>query len=402
MIMRAANAVNVPARRFVPAGLPKWDIYTSDDFFMGEPSIPISYVVYVSNFEDSVLMIGFNYDLNRAYLSLDNGETWRCILRKPGLRHAMYTGNPDVNRSILISDVNGRMYRSTDLDSHDEGDWELVLDTGNGKNWFSRSLAWDRLGNVVLRGTYGNHDASDPPRFVYGSDDYGETFRKILEVPVSEMGDPGNFHIHSVAFDPWTKGRIWVANGDGANNAQLRYTDDFGETWIKVHERNSEDFHQPTLIQPTPLGVLFGSDEYPTGFRIWRRNFREQRAVVKSSDIEVLWSPDDFDRSSLGGYAVRPGTDMGSVFDEYPYHLSIPWVGSGSYYSPYRIFTSPDGLEWWELFNGQDISWNMSVDWSSYAGPVSNDPERRIYLRAFIPGVGIRQIVVRHPGWIEV
>src|SRR5690606_20652264 len=130
----------------------------------------------------------------------------------------------------------------TDLEQYSSDTWEEVLATDG--SWFSRFLAWDICDNILLRGEYGEKNEQNPPRRVYLSQDHGQTWTTIYDPAINDMVDPGDHHIHAVAFDPWCNNRIWVSIGDGLNGNVI-YSDDWGQTWNKLHQTV---VHQPTNI----------------------------------------------------------------------------------------------------------------------------------------------------------
>ena len=88
------------------------------------------------------------------------------------------------------------------------------------------------------------------------SRDYGETWETIYTAPVSASGKV--WHFHDVTYDPY-RSRIWVINGDYGENANVRYSDDFGKTWFELWEEGTSPV-QFTTVHPMPDKVLFGTD----------------------------------------------------------------------------------------------------------------------------------------------
>lgn len=366
---------------------------------MGEPGWPINIIFYACNYEDSVLLLGSSFNRDRLYLSIDNGETWKKIWQKgpedSPITGAWYTNNPDLNRSILIASAD-KLFLSTDLEQYSSDTWEEVLATDG--SWIDRFFAWDICDNILLRGEYGTKNAQDPPRRVYLSQDHGQTWTTIYDPAINDMVDPGDHHIHAVAFDPWCNNRIWVSIGDGLN-ANVIYSDDWGQTWNKLHQTV---VHQPTNIICTPRAVLFASDERPSGFRVWKRDLMEMRSMVSTSDLEFLWTPDRLTSTTLNGYAFRQGAHYMDMLDSYPYTLVIPWVGGTPYPTPLRLMTSPDGLHWWEFWSMDNFRFDGVFSVFYVAGPASNDPKKRIYIRGTWVGGGTRTVTIEHPGWVNI
>jgi len=382
---------------YVLRGKAKYTV--SNNFpFEADPVRPINVIFYACNYEDSVLLLGANFDRTRLYLSIDNGETWQNIWRKgpedSQLSEALYTNNPDLNRSILIASGN-KLFLSTDLEQYSSDTWEEVL--AMDSSWLNRTLAWDICDNILLRGEYGTKNEQDPPRRVYLSQDHGQTWTTIYDPAINDMVDPANHHIHAVAFDPWCNNRIWVTIADGLNGNVI-YSDDWGQTWNKLHQTV---VHQPTNIICTPRAVLFASDERPSGFRVWKRDLMEMRSMVGTSDLEFLWTPDRLASPTLNGYAFRQGAHYMDMLDSYPYTLVVPWTGGG-YPTPLRLMTSPDGLHWWEFWSIDNFRFDGKFDVYNVAGPASNDPKKRIYIRGSLTGSGVHTVTIEHPGWVNI
>ena len=102
-------------------------------------------------------------------------------------------------------------------------------------------------------------------------------------MPIGEMIDSSDYHLHDVAFDPYS-GAIIVVQGDTVNN-QIYYSYDFGDTWKKVNPDGKSKIH-PTSIVCFPEGIAFGSDDLPEGIYWWERPLTETEPDIRNEDIK--------------------------------------------------------------------------------------------------------------------
>ena len=128
----------------------------------------------------------------------------------------------------------------------------------------------------------------------------------------------------------------------------------------------------------------------------------EMRSTVGTSDLEFLWTPDRLALPTLNGYAFRQGAHYMDMLDSYPYTLVVPWLGGGPYPTQPRLMTSPDGLHWWEFWSMDNYRFDDVFNPYYVAGPASNDPKKRIYLRATAQTGGVRTVIIEHPGWVNI
>lgn len=199
--------------------------------------------------------------------STDNGETFSNLKSLDGGVNVQGVYALP-NGMILVPTNDGRVYRyDEDTDTLEE-----VFDTGGGSN---RRASADLQSiqvfeNYVLFAEYGPNNVADNPRFVYLSDNYGapDSWQTIFEGPVNaEAPAPNSWHMHGAIYDPY-RHVVWVVNGDTPPNSNVWWTR-FGEwdNWRKVYE-DGQCPNQWTTVYALPNCVLFGSDNFHTGY--WR------------------------------------------------------------------------------------------------------------------------------------
>lgn len=124
-------------------------------------------------------------------------------------------------------------------------------DTPSG-NWRSWSL--DTYGRVVIAAPYGSKvSSSDMARYVYMSEDYGQTWRIIFDLFTENGGVGTQAHVHGAAYDPWWDA-VWIVSGDFENAANW-VSFDRGATWEKLALT-----HQMTTVYPLPGAIMLVSD----------------------------------------------------------------------------------------------------------------------------------------------
>lgn len=330
---------------------------------------------YAGNLGDSVELIGYVFNSSPGnpglYRSIDNGVTWTRILDSSGgLTASFYRSS---GRVVLrfAEDANGdrtEIWKSNTFDSDSPTNWAKVADASAG--YFSRDYGLSIRDNVVMATTYGSKDAANPPRFLYLSRDYGNTFEEIEVVSIADMIDPANFHIHDCEYDPFT-GRLWVSSGDLSNSA-LYYSDDWGQTWGKL-----TGVGQPTSITALPDCILLGSDDKPDGYKILTKDLAEPKKKPVLSDLKVVYAPElnEDDVSNLVHVANVSWTRIDSQIDTYPYCL-VGVLNTAGTTGVARVVASPDGKTFYPLVT--DKSGDMLI--GKVVGPCSNDPQRRVWI----------------------
>jgi len=129
-------------------------------------------------------------------------------------------------------------------------------------NRLSCSSHYDGINEFIFIGEYVSAGHNFPARMWF-SKDGGVTFDNIKDT--SFVDTASNSHWHTGVFDPY-QGRIWVSEGDGADNRGVHFSDDYGETWTRIDSQ----LYQPTLIVPFSEKVFFGRDSNPSpGFDVY-------------------------------------------------------------------------------------------------------------------------------------
>jgi photosystem II stability/assembly factor-like uncharacterized protein len=353
---------------------------------------------------DKVLMLAKGISSNTAiHYSEDCGETWVRTCASGKFNYPQYGFvTPSPNRSMIICDRRPggvyKIYRSTNFESDNHSNWveKVVADAG----YFSSRYGLSVRENVIAITTYGVPDQTNPPRFLYLSRDSGETWETIEVAKVSDMVDPGDFHLHDVEYDPWAN-RLWVSNGDRVNSA-LQYSDDWGKTWNLVAPRGVAVAGQATSITALPDRVLFGSDGKPNGFFVWYRKWQENSAPVSEHDIKFLYTPDDIANEGHLSVANISHTQMDAAFFEYPYTLVLPFEKStaGSDF-PLRLLASPDGEHFYEIFRVDQISHDLgNATLARLIGPVPG--HKYMYLSVYHHSKGSFWVKIEKPEWVKV
>lgn len=341
---------------------------------IGEPVIKdIGYsdgILCISWMDDDGSLWGVRYP-HVIVKSTDYGDTWTDVLdAAPYLKENEIMGL----YALMISDT-GRIVAATNLGR--------VLVSDEGKQKFSEGfqfvagytpLQWgyEKHKNIMLLGSYArhNHNGANPPREVYMSVNSGLSWKKIFDMPIEKMNDPGIFHIHDVSYDPYSK-LIWVVTGDGPLDMQIYVSQDLGATWSAILTGHS--LH-PTSILPFNHGVIFGSDEMPEGLRYWPRPSDGSISCLNEGNIIVNYKVMDEKSKINAGFF----TNGWSVQNKDISVALMPYQVQGD--SPNKtgystLFASTNGMYWQEVF--KDTNHN-NKGFYNILGPHPSDPNRYI------------------------
>jgi hypothetical protein len=136
-----------------------------------------------------------------------------------------------------------------------------------------------------------HYDGSDytASRYVWLSTDRGNTFSVIVD----QNALPGGIdrHIHAAIIDRFAAGRIYFNDHNVSGSSRtMQYSDDNGVTWVAVdnsytREDGVTDTAQPTVMVPTPAGIVMGDDDGWSGTFILPRDGKNKlRRFVKGPD----------------------------------------------------------------------------------------------------------------------
>ncbi|CAH0346450.1 hypothetical protein [Bacillus sp. CECT 9360] len=309
--------------------------------------------------------------------SVDKGDTWTNVLDatpqlEAGDSISMYGMIISDTGRIIVGSKNGKVLVS------DEAKTAFTVAFQFASGYTQNTWGYAKHANFILMSSYGTANAANPPREVYFSKDNGAIWSRIFNMPISDMSDPGNFHIHDVTFDPYSD-CILVVTGDGSNR-QIYYSYDYGTTWKKIFNGNYPNgwapLH-PTSLLCFPHGIIMGSDEKPEGLSYWRRPTDSFNPDILEKDIIVGFKKLGFESDNLiGHFAVKGWTvsdpKLGNVgLMAFQNHLT-----STKGYS--RLLASPDGFHWYQIFKETDYTSNAK-GFFNVLGPHPGDEQRTIY-----------------------
>lgn len=156
-----------------------------------------------------------------------------------------------------------------------------------------------------------HYDGSDytASRYVWLSLDRCETFNVIVDQNLR----PGGIdrHIHAAVIDRFANGRIYYNDHDVPGTGRtMQYSDDNGATWTSIgisytREDGVVDTAQPTVMVPTPYGIVMGDDDGWAGTFILPRDGKNKlRRFVKGPDLPgVINGPKAF--AMYGAYDLK-------------------------------------------------------------------------------------------------
>ena len=177
--------------------------------------------------------------------------------------------------------IKAKLYKTVGYDRNNPSvtTFKEVLESQSPRANFNNSWGISVYENIVVASEYGVR-GPDGNRYVYLSNDFGETWEVIFDLYTEEVeGRPAltdTAHTHTVAYDPYFN-RIWLAVGDNPNTATY-YSDDMGASWTMVE---GSEVVQYTGIIALPDCVIFGSDRAPNGLHIYRRKDKATPPKIK-------------------------------------------------------------------------------------------------------------------------
>ena len=245
------------------------------------------------------------------------------------------------------------------------------------------------VNQYILFGSYGGYSATNPPREVYFSQDNGETWDLVYEKNISDMNDAGNFHIHDVAFDPYSNAII-VSEGDNVNR-QISYSYDFGETWETFFDTDVYGIGNPALNHPTsilcfPEGIAFGSDELPEGISWWERPIGVTNPPMGLENLSYkITFNEEFD-NIIGTYATKGDTLQTST----GFYGIMPFKNHETTTEGYtRLYATGDGGRTWHEIFRQD---EWSSDYKGFFNAFLREETDGIYIYGTYSKLGRVQV----------
>lgn len=184
-------------------------------------------------------------------------------------------------------------------------------------------------GNLFFGEYFSNQNRSEV--HIYGSFDYGETWRKVYTFPENSIR-----HVHGIYYDPHRKG-AWVLTGDIKEECQILFTDDEFES-LNTVLKGSQMVRAVSIIPmkekviiptDTPLEKNFIQVFYPDTMRLNAVHQIEGSAFYCSQ----------FDSSLVVSTVVEPSE-----------------VNKSKYA---KIYISKDGEEWRELYSRHKDCWHL-------------------------------------------
>lgn len=249
--------------------------------------------------------------------------------------------NKVVQRVALLSDTtllvflnDGTIHKST---IGDETAFTLVHTMETPGAAASNSFGFSQFNNIVLIAEYGTAIPPNNACKLYISKDYGATWTTAFAGPT----DSGTWHCHDVKFDPYEQ-IIWLVNGDGAINANVRWSKDFGTNWNTVYA-DGECPTQFTQIIPLPNCVLFGTDNKNWGVWRWDRG-NGIKSLNKVSIEEALTLDDNYTGSE------PMATDAGVVYGD----SAVAYFGFSFFadqiYNHAQVWATTDGYTFYPMW----------------------------------------------------
>lgn len=275
------------------------------------------------------------------------------VVKVADLASLMKTGETISLYAFLVND-NGRVVVGTNLGRILVSDFEQKIFTEKFQyvaGYSQNVWGYDQYQGIIVMSSYGSK-GDNPPRQVIASFNGGETFELIFEKKIEDMRDSKDFHIHTVLYDPYSKGVI-ISIGDGANR-NIMYSYDKGKTWSymfdeKDYPNNKWPELHPTSLIAFPEGIAMGSDEFPEGISFWKRPKAVIQPKMSFKDVEYRAI---FTESSPNGMIGTYGTKGSYLQTEDGLFGVMPFRNHRTTTEGHsRLFATGDGgRSWHEVF----------------------------------------------------
>lgn len=224
-------------------------------------------------------------------------------------------------------------------------------DYGGARVNFSTNWDCDGLG-LVLVGQYVSNKADEPWR-VFMSEDFGATWRVVFNAADHIPSFPGNGHIHSVRYDPYSD-LIWVSTGDNFDRNEIFVTADRGREWNKVFGSTKtstfQDTHAFTELMVFEDHVAAGCDDGMfRGIVVIRKDVLNLRVLngqpVNRSELDWVYTMQERGTNSpFFTSSNQQGTHGIGTRD------SETYVGYVSHRTRSGLLATKDGIYWREIW----------------------------------------------------
>lgn len=197
----------------------------------------------------------------------------------------------------------------------------------NGATWF-------------LLGEYTNSIKPSFPCKRFLSTDGGMTWKMIRETPLVDT--TVNSHCHTGLIRP--SGRVYVSDGDGVNN-WFGYSDDQGESWIKVDTDPDVQIDEPYTSQPTVMidhgdRITLSPDRGPYSPGMWTMDPNTHRMEI-TYNLSAGGPYNDASKQYGRGVLAQVGPQGKEAY------VMMPDGGSGN--KTTYIVATPDGGRRWGI-----------------------------------------------------
>ena len=283
---------------------------------------------FIEYFDDT--MWGYTFTNGDVSYSKDGGNTWiKQTNKEPHFSGVIHRLLPTDDGEVLAMTGSG-LYKSNgwETDSVSWSDSKITKHT----NATLFQFGFDGDGTKFIITEYG---ASVPnwidSRNVWISTDMGETFEVVWD-SLEEHGEEINAvtHLHGVAYDRWDD-RFYFTEGHGPNGG-LRVSLDNGNTWSQPSGyrdgvlksggiqgyQTEHDTNGPTVLVPTPSGLVMGSDNGKNGmFGLVKKKNINDEVVTRTFDADY-YKPGYLSMFAIRGfYDDKSGTVYIAFRSEY-------------------------------------------------------------------------------------
>ncbi len=291
---------------------------------------------------------------NRAYRSLDGGNSWSYPRRTPGKRLTLVAPAPEMD--LLYAAGDGRLYRSTDagetwsstlptVEGMDQD--ELVIDPNDPKRMYVISSAeasrssdggksWEHLGQSLPDDYFTDleidpHDESTlylgvQGKGIYRSRDRGSSWHSLL--PENEADEYEN--VWQIKVDPVQAGSLYAVTylPPYTNAMHIERSVDEGQTWVMANKGLPAGTVNGFLLDTRTAGTLYVGT---------------YQGVFKSSDSGDHWYPSS---------DVEGGGTLGQI-EALTLDPRSPKILYCSTYDE-KLFKSTNGARTWIRLDGID------------------------------------------------
>lgn len=292
----------------------------------------------------------------------------------PNGEYLVIIEDDNAQQSVWVSSAKGSIFEQKFLTSYIDSSSRGRIEKGWGVDVYD---------NIILVSEYGSHGVS---KYVWMSEDYGETFKVLLNVNEDNLSDGSPIcvrldrsHVHGCFFDPYWQ-RVWVIYADN-DNSSILFTDDWRESspsWERISINTVKWGGCQTVCgKAFPDFILLGSDANYCG--VYRLNRTSKKNDLKIEFVHDVMNEGDWELAQISEYSRKTYVG-GNVYQrnyEQPIFLSFHRHSHLEEWANPNLVATYDGINFTNIFQfGTDVE--VRTEWGCI---INSDSKENLYIR---------------------